>query len=226
MTFVLGALIALSMKSEKLWERQTVGADNATNMVTAIIGLKARVSELQNENANMLKGRAATRSEILKELDHAQVLAGLVPVKGPGIIVTLQDSKSGHSLPFESSDVPNPYIIHDIHLRQVITELDCSGAEAIAINDERVVSTTPIRCVGSAIQVNGVPESSPYHIRVIGAPADLESALKLQNGVVDNFNRTDPSMISIARSSNMELPAFSGMKFRYAQPVAQSESSK
>jgi uncharacterized protein YlxW (UPF0749 family) len=119
------------------------------------------------------------------------------------------------------------YIIHSEDIQAVINELRAIGAEAIAVNDQRVVATTAIRCVGPVVQVNSIPTNgSPVRIMAIGDPDTLVSGLTMASGVQDQYKVTDPTMFSIDKSKGMTLPAFAGAQpIRFAVP-AQDQSAE
>lgn len=94
-------------------------------------------------------------------MDLLRYQAGLCAVEGPGIMVTLNDSKQKVKL----GDNQNLYIVHDEDLLRVINELRAAGAEAIAINDQRLVSRSEIRCVGPTVTVNGKMFGPPFRSR-------------------------------------------------------------
>ncbi len=71
-------------------------------------------------------------------------------------------------------------LIHDEDLLKLVNELKAAGAEAITVNEQRVVASTEIRCAGPTISVNNNRISPPYVIQAIGDPAGLESALKMR----------------------------------------------
>lgn len=96
------------------------------------------------------------------QLKRSEVLAGLTEVEGEGIILTLTDSTwQTDSNTVEGKEL---LLIHDGDLRQAISELAAAGAEAYSINGQRVISTTPIRCVGPVITVNEQKMAPPYEI--------------------------------------------------------------
>lgn len=152
---------------------------------------------------------------------RARFLAGLTPVQGPGLVVTLRDSKK--PLPhFPKGAFPGgPNLIHDADINQVVDELKAAGAEAIAVNDQRLVGMSPIRCAGPTVYVNNVPQAPPFIVRAIGNARALQAALNLPNGVADGLRRMDPAMITMQRSANLTIPAYNGAaQPRYAHPVA------
>ncbi len=87
----------------------------------------------------------------------------------------LQDGKPKSNRAFESERL----IVHDYDLQLVVNELTASGAEAIAINGQRVISRTAIRCVGPTIMVNNVPIVPPFEILAVGDPGTLAGGLLL-----------------------------------------------
>lgn len=119
---------------------------------------------------------------------------------------------------------PNLYIIHDDDLLRVINELRAAGAEAIAINGERIVAMSEIRCAGPTLSVNNNRSAPPYEIKAIGNPNNLESALKLRGGVLENFKFWG-IQADLSQSDDIVIPAFKGRKsFEYAK-IAEGQAS-
>ena len=172
-----------------------------------------RITELQNELA---KGSDASAT-LNKDLQEKKFLAGLTEALGPGIQVILTDSRKPQ--PFQPPDALPPNIIHDGDIQAVVNEMRAAGAEAIAINGQRVVATTAIRCVGPTVQINGVPKAPPVVIQAIGDPDAMYGGLKTPDGVADQMSRFDPNMIKLEKKAQLTLPAFSGStQTRFAHP--------
>lgn len=149
-------------------------------------------------------------------LQEARLYAGLIEVSGPGVTVTLQDSKKQPMLGVN----PEQYLIHDRDINEVINELRSAGAEAIAVGSQRVVNSTAIRCVGPVAMVNEVKEGAPFIIRAIGDPDTMLSALNISNGVLDSIRRYDPMMARAEKSDTLRLPAFVGnTQMKHARAV-------
>jgi len=218
----------LAMKSEKLWLVREGPASNVSGVIMAYHSLQAtvksqqsRIEQLQNELARASADNSPD-SQTAHQLAEARFLAGLTKVRGPGIVITLRDStkRPPPNLPNTlNNDLTSMYIIHDLALQRVLNELSAGGAEALAINDQRIVATTSVRCVGPAIQVNGVPLAPPYVIRAIGDPQNLGSTLKLPGGIGEMLRSTDPTMMTVAEQSKIELPAYAGAQSHYAKPL-------
>lgn len=183
--------------------------------------LAEEIQKLQQEKDQLQKDMAAGQShlELLgKELEQMKILAGLTRVEGPGVIVQLQDSPK--RLPLEDN---NPLIIHDKDLVDVCNELKAAGAEAIAINGQRLVAMSEIRCSGPVIQVNGmqIGSSQGYTIQAIGDAEALEAGLKLPGGIVDTL-RLVGIVVQIRKEKRIEIPALTVRKeLRYALPAPQ-----
>lgn len=160
---------------------------------------------------------AATSDTSLAE---ARFLAGLTPVQGPGVVVTLTDSKKPFPAPMPVGVTP-PNTIHDSDINQVVNELKAAGAEAVAVNGQRLVATSSIRSAGPTVFINSVPQAPPFVINAIGDPKALASALNLPGGIASIFKNFDPAMFSIRQAQTLTLPAYSGSSEpRYAKPVS------
>ena len=92
------------------------------------------------------------------KLKKNNILIGLTDVTGEGVIVTLKDN---NTVTADSNILdPSMVIVHMPDILGVINELKNAGAEAISINDQRVVSTTSLTCEGNIININGEKISS------------------------------------------------------------------
>jgi uncharacterized protein YlxW (UPF0749 family) len=238
MTFILGALIAAALKTEGVVLREFPPApsvsgpamDYVTYQNTFNLQQKT-IEELQKRNEILERGvvtKSPEPNELAGQLDQYRFLAGITPVTGPGVSVTLRDSTKAVpiGLPSEVANEMNlSFTIHDLDIQRVVNELRAAGAEAFAVNDQRIVATTAIRCVGPAIQVNGVPLTPPYVIRAIGDPATLAGALELRGGINEQLKQTDTAMIQIQNSNSLMLPSYNGsVTFAYCKPVKDMSS--
>lgn len=164
------------------------------------------------------KSNASTNDSLIasmtEELNAASVLAGLVDLKGEGVVVTIHDSTS-NSPEFTAE----AGLVHDTDLVAIVTELKAAGAEAISINGQRIIATTPIRCVGPTIQINSVKVAAPYYIKAIGNSQYLESALNIKGGIVTSLRRYGLT-IEITRQNDIKIDKYDGnFKLRTATVV-------
>ena len=131
--------------------------------------LRTTLAKLRQELTARQQAAVANtdRLQVLQaELERQRYLAGLTSVQGPGVLAVLNDS--AWSIP-PGAD-PNDYIVHEYDLRDIVNVLWMAGSEAVAINDERLVSHSSIYCLGSTAMVNDTRLSPPYSIRAIGNP--------------------------------------------------------
>ncbi|WP_413782428.1 DUF881 domain-containing protein [Anaeroselena agilis] len=166
-----------------------------------------QIRDLRQSNA----GGAASA-----ELESVRMGAGLVPLRGAGVIVTVDDTKP--AAPPRSNN-PNLYLIKDEDLLKVLNELRAAGAEAISINGQRLIASSEVRSAGPYISINNTNFAAPFEIKAIGDPVTLENALKLRGGVIETLQFWG-IRIEVKQSANVQIPAFKGtFRFNYAQPV-------
>lgn len=117
-------------------------------------------------------------AHVERELRAARILAGTVPLVGPGVSVTISDGKMDEVAMAQ-------FITHDWDLRSVVNELFAAGADAVSINSARVTETTGIFCVGPVVRVGTMQIGPPFIIRAIGQSGVLSAALNLPGGPLD-----------------------------------------
>ncbi|MHB8126023.1 MAG: DUF881 domain-containing protein [Desulfitobacteriaceae bacterium] len=219
---IIGLLFVLLIKAN---------ADLGGSVVRTDIALPSLV-QTEQENQQLANDNEKLRQELAKysqgqnasALAEQQLLAAkknadLTLLNGPGLQIILDDSKRKAS----GIDMQN-YVIHEAYIRQLINILWNGGAEAIAINDQRVTSNTEVFCSGSFIQINGTRQMPPYIITAIGDTYNLQSALKFyvwdqlgdfqkQYGITRNLDIID----------NITIPAGKFKTFQYAVPVKEGQ---
>ena len=126
----------------------------------AVGELRAEVARAQRESAE----RTAGGAQLSAALNELSLLAGTTALRGPGLEVRLSDSTRD-----PPEDDAGAYRIHDRDLQLVVNALLASGAEAVAVNDVRLVATSAIRAAGQTIVAGFRPLSPPYVVRAIGA---------------------------------------------------------
>ncbi len=226
---ILGALIGLSFRIQNGIREKNVPASNYPALVQEYLILKKNVSDqqstiksLRTDNAKLVSTTSTGGSQVkllASDLSHANFLAGLTAVKGPGLIVTLTDGKKFP--PGSPNFVVMQSMVHDADINQVVNELKAAGAEAISVNNQRLIASSPVRCAGPTVYVNFTPQTPPFTIKAIGSARDLQNALNLPNGVADGLRNIDPAMIKMQQSPRVVIPAYSGAATpRYAKPVA------
>lgn len=150
-----------------------------------------------------------------EELKKNNMLLGLTDVTGEGVIVTVQDGQAP-----KNADNLSDYLVHDGDLREIVNELANSGAEAISINDQRIVSTTCINCVGSVISINGEKVGSPFVIKAIGNKASLYGGINRPGNYIEIYMK-DYTSVDVKKANNISIKKYNGaIKFKYATTVS------
>ncbi|MCL2454910.1 MAG: DUF881 domain-containing protein [Micrococcales bacterium] len=153
---------------------------------------------------------AAARSSGLTPASTAmQVASGSVAVTGPGLVVTLDDAPAGSAPAGVSADV---LVVHQQDIQAVINALRAGGAEAVALQGQRLISTSAVQCVGNVLRVDGRVHSPPYTISAIGDVAAMREALDA-SPAVRTYQR-DAAEVGLGWSLHtvdaLVLPAYSG----------------
>lgn len=168
----------------------------------------------QYESSDALEQGEMPVEVLVKEKERLRNMLGLEAVTGQGFIMRLVPNLKPHSPSTHDEDTP----IYDEDLRLIVNELNAYGAEAIALNGQRVIVTTAIRNVQDKIMVNNRPISPPYEFTVIGDPSLLIPALKLA-GLEEYFQVINYRILFIEREE-VTLPAYQGkISVKYLQPL-------
>lgn len=145
------------------------------------------------------------------QIQEGKKILGMTDVTGPGVIITLSDSKKDANSVLN----PNELLVHDGDVLSVINELKNAGAEAIAINDQRIVPTTSISCGGNIIEINGEKVGAPFVIKAIGLPEQL-SALDRPGGYLDVL-RDHSIGAELKQTNSITIPKYTGViSYKYA----------
>lgn len=179
---------------------------------------KAKEVEKAEEELEAERQKSTQNSSQLKEkeekIQKSNKIIGLAEVKGSGIIITLKDSKKD----IKSALNPSELVVHDEDVLNVINELKNAGAEAISINDQRVVPTTGIICGGNIIEINKEKVGVPFVIKAIGLPEQL-AALERPYGYLDLL-RDYGIQVEVERSNNITIPKYtSTISYNYATTI-------
>lgn len=103
--------------------------------------------------------------------------AGLDSMHGPGLVITLTDAQRDPHGRFPRDASPDDLVVHQQDVEAVLNALWSAGAEAIQMQDQRIIATSAPRCVGNTLLLNGRTYSPPYTVTAIGDPAAMQAAL-------------------------------------------------
>lgn len=196
--FMLGLLVVVQIRAQAGGDRlATLSAQDLTLLVGNLNAdndrLRAEISGLQRQSESLELGgtRGATSvAAVRTDLERIRAWAGLDPVAGDGITVTIRG-------PIAAPDVED-----------VINELKNAGAEAIAIEDVRVVTGTVVGGERGSVSVDDTPLGDPFTIRAIGGQESLTGSLARAGGIIAQLAATDPDVsFDIVPTDRMTLPA-------------------
>jgi uncharacterized protein YlxW (UPF0749 family) len=198
--FLLGVLVVVQIRAQGGGDRlSTLSSQDLTFLVANLNAdndrLRGEVASLQRQLDSLEVGGTRNTSSVADsraELQRIRAWAGLDPIAGDGITITVRG-------PITAPDVED-----------VVNELRNAGAEAIAIEDVRVVTGTVLGGVPGSISVDDTPLGDPFTIRAIGVEASLTGSLTRAGGIVAQLAATDPDVgLEIAPTDRMTLPATS-----------------
>lgn len=183
--------------------------------------LREQIAEAEAE-VQRFQEQSTTSSEALSQLNaelmEARLATGLTAVRGPGVVVEIADSQ--RVVP--PGENPAGFIVLVDDLRDIVSALWAAGAEAIAINGERLVATSSIYGVGASVLVNTAFLSPPFRVEAIGPDGLLDRFLVRPGFTGRVAQRIDFFGLEFATAlaDQLELPAFVGnTRFRWAVPV-------
>jgi uncharacterized protein YlxW (UPF0749 family) len=169
-----------------------------------IVALRTSIQDVEQQGA----GSASVVRDLNDRLEESRIAAGLIPLTGTGIVLKLEDSTEPAAPGTNESD----YLIGAADLRTVLTLLWQNGAEAIAINDERITGSSAIIDIGGSVLVNAAYVAGPYQVTALG-PKDLFVRLSTTPGWQE-FVRTRRGSfgigISWAEPESVNIPAYAG----------------
>ena len=182
----------------------------------AAAGLRREADQLRDQIEAARRDAAGQQVQSTEtDLTTMSALAGLAPMAGPGLKVVLDDS----SLRQSPTGNINDLVIHSQDVQAVVNALWRAGAEAIAVNEERVVGTSAVLCVGNTLLINGTVHSPPYRVSAIGASSDRFESDRLVHRLHDDADSFG-LRFSVSHDGDVRVPGFGGVVApRYAEPV-------
>lgn len=218
--FVLGLMLTVQFRTQRLAaDVQTL--PRVETISSALAAVEAERERLQTE-LRAIRSQAIVRSvepmderEIADLIAEAEMAAGMVPLMGPGVKVLMDDSDR----PTRPGENPNHFIIHDQDVLRMINDLRAAGAEGLAINGQRLVATSEIRCAGPIITVNGIPTPMPVEITAVGDPDTLARGLGSNTGFLTELRQWG-IRVEVRTETELTLPAFRGARrLQHGRPI-------
>ena len=224
MCFLLTTGICIQLKTIEE-ATKTVGVENTKNALRdEVLKWKEKydstyASFMREEEALEKIRTEATKndansSKLEEEIKIADKLLGFTDVTGQGIEITIADSETETPQTLGGVLDAKFLLVHSTDLIQIVNELKNAGAEAISINDERIVLTTSITCDGNVVLINGEKIGSPFVIKAIGQPESL-AGITRPGGYLEIMER-DGIEIDVKKSDNITIKKYNGvLKSKY-----------
>lgn len=177
--------------------------------------LGKQLVQLRTDVAEARRRLSTSTADEARRLREVQIWAGTTAMSGPGLEVRLSDSAEAKASESDRESLS----VQDADLQLVVNALWAAGAEAIAVNGQRLVATSPIRAAGETITVNFRPLVPPYKVEVIGADKKLfersEVAQRFRQWVEDYGLG-----FAVKHKSKIVVPAYAGtLQLSSARPT-------
>lgn len=226
-SLVLGIMLAIQFKTTASINNNTPArieevAQKLDSVTQERDALAEEVISLREKLNNVRKNDQAM-ADLQEELQKANMAAGLTPLEGAGIILTINDIPRN----LQPDEDPNNLLVHDTDLQTLVNDLKASGAEAISINDQRITAMSEIRCASTLILVNTRRVGPPFVIKAIGNPDMLESGMTIKGGWL-NIMKQWGYQIHMQKSEKVQIPAYTGtIRFEYSSlPTVEEEKAE
>ncbi|MFI7285425.1 DUF881 domain-containing protein [Streptomyces anulatus] len=182
----------------------------------SVAGARADIDALAQRDDGSTKAEDAR----LKALERA---AGTTKVTGDSVSVTLDDAPPDATAnPGYPEPQPNDLVIHQQDLQAVVNALWKGGARGIQVMDQRLISTSAVRCVGNTLILQGRVYSPPYKVTAVGDPGKLKQALNDSTAIQNYLLYVKAYGLGwkVDENEAVTLPGYSGtVDLHYAQPV-------
>ncbi|OEV20793.1 hypothetical protein BV881_14680 [Streptomyces sp. ZL-24] len=204
---------------------------------SSLLKLSDLIRERSENNAELNDSVAAARADVealaqrddgsteaedakLKALEKA---AGTTKITGDAVSVTLNDAPPDATAnPGYPEPQPNDLVIHQQDLQAVVNALWQGGARGIQVMDQRLISTSAVRCVGNTLILQGRVYSPPYKVTAVGDPGKLRKALD-NSTAIQNYQLYVKAYglgWKVEEDDAVTLPGYSGtVDLHYAKPV-------
>ncbi|WP_329157173.1 DUF881 domain-containing protein [Streptomyces anulatus] len=182
----------------------------------SVAGARADIDALAQRDDGSTKAEDAR----LKALEKA---AGTTKITGDSVSVTLDDAPPDATAnPGYPEPQPNDLVIHQQDLQAVVNALWQGGARGIQVMDQRLISTSAVRCVGNTLILQGRVYSPPYKVTAVGDPGKLKQALNDSTAIQNYLLYVKAYGLGwkVDENDAVTLPGYSGtVDLHYAQPV-------
>jgi uncharacterized protein YlxW (UPF0749 family) len=219
-----GVLFVTSMVSAQGTDLRAGRYDDLGGLANAeaqgLAGLRTRTADLTSEVDRLSKDLGSSRARAEEaRADALRGPAGLLPARGPGVVITLDDAPDS-ALEAAGADV-SELLVHQQDIQAVVNALWAGGAEAMTLQGQRVVATTGIKCVGNTVVLHGVPYSPPYRIAAVGPLSRMLASVNRNPYIALYLDQVDKGLgWDVKFDPDLSLPGYDGSTdLAYARPL-------
>lgn len=200
-SIILGLLISIQLKTIDLENNGLSTSKRGEQLAVELKGLKAEEKNLSIEIENIKSKINEYRknqgdTDLKSEIEKYEILSGYTNVEGNGIQIKIDEAKSDSS----KSIIYN----YDL-LLSVINKLNSAQANAISINDERVVFNTHFNLKGNELYMNETKINQPIIVKAIGNPDTMTSALQIKYGIVWEMKEYYNANVEIQKNDTLKI---------------------
>lgn len=207
-----GGLVPL-VKLKQYEEELKMLRGEKEDALSELVGLEERINMIESEKAvedDFIMG-------LVSDLEKYKMASGVLDVLGPGVVITIRDAEKSD----EYQDDYNSILYNSEQLLSLVNKLREAGAEAISINEQRIIGTTEISLAGTGININGTATAQPYTVKAIGNPDIIEAALTIRGGIIDVMKRKYNWVVDISQKEEISIARYTGLvSFKSAKPLS------
>jgi uncharacterized protein YlxW (UPF0749 family) len=218
-SIIIGLLISLNISFKESSARVVLSAQQYQESLNSRSKLYKEISRLKEEyyenEEKLLKYKSGSTStskiiqEITDEMDRNNLVLGNTDVSGEGVNFTINDASMEFGNFIEDQFTKWLKIVHNTDIMVIINELRNAGAEAIAINGQRVLASSEVYCSGPFLRVNGVQLSAPFYINVIGNKEVIKNYMMGETGYLKALTYRG-IQVHVQTSETVKIPAYVG----------------
>ncbi|SMC17706.1 Uncharacterized conserved protein YlxW, UPF0749 family [Clostridium acidisoli DSM 12555] len=214
---ILGILITSNLNFNRETKNVFLNSKQYQEQYNYKNNLTSEVDELKNKYMDLsdkfqqLKNNNDQKNEtdvIQNELNNLKAVSGETDLLGPGIVITINDGTDKFEGKVVQSNADLQGLIHNYDISYIVNDLKSAGAEAISVNDQRIVNTSEIYCTGPFIRINGVTVASPFYIKAIGNKDKLKDYMMADTNYLYMLLNYRGIQGTVIKNDNIKIGAY------------------
>jgi len=188
-----------------------------------IAGLVSLLKETQSKNTDLQKQLSKLRKDLddlssggntslltNERIKKIYRIAGLTSLKGEGVVIKITEQSNVDKIAADPNALNNDGVVHSDDILKIVNELRAAGAEAVSVNNERLITTSEIINAGNYILINQSKIKSPFIIKAVGPSNSMMSAIKMRGGIAE-YLEVFGIKVEVEKSDEVSIPAYRGV---------------